>query len=224
MSAAAALLDQLGRPGDIRLGTTQGERIRRLPTGLAALDRALDGGLPRGRVVELAGRRSAGRTGLACAIAAHATQAGETIAWIDVDDALEAEAAAAAGVVLARLLWVRPRGVGDALRAAEIILGASGFGLVALDVGDARTPCPSPGWPRLARAAERSGTAFLVLGPRRQAGTFAALGLEVTGRRAHWSGGPGRLGMLDGVDSRVMVARNRVGQPGQSLVLRQAVA
>jgi len=224
MSAAAALLDRLGRPGDVRLGTAPALAVPRLSTGLVGLDRALGGGLPRGRITELAGRRSTGRTGLACAIAAHATQSGETIAWIDVDDALEAETAAAAGVVLARLLWVRPRGVCDALRAAEILLGACGFGLVALDVGDVARPCPPPGWPRLARAAERSGTALLVIEPRRQAGTFAALGLEVTGRRARWSGGPGRLVLLDGVDSRVMVVRNRVGQPGQSLVLRQAGA
>src|SRR5437867_9781302 len=174
MSAAAALLDRLGRPGDVRLGTAQGETIRRLPTGLAALDRTLGGGLPRGRVIELAGRRSTGRTGLACAIVAHATQAGETIAWIDVDDALEPETVAAAGVVLARLLWVRPRGVPDALRAAEILLGASGFGLVALRVRDATSPCPAPAWPRLARAAERSGTALLVIVPLRQDGSLAS--------------------------------------------------
>ena len=224
MSAAAALLDRLGRPGDVRLGTAQGEPIRRLPTGLAALDRALGGGLPRGRVTELAGQRSTGRTGVACAIVARATQAGETIAWIDVDDALEPETVAAAGVVLARLLWVRPRGVPDALRAAEMLLGAGGFGLVALDVGDAGSPGPAPAWPRLARAAERSGTALLVIEPQRRAGTFAALGLEVTGRRARWSGGPGRLVVLDGIDARMLIARNRVGRPGQSLVLRQACA
>ncbi|TMB05709.1 MAG: hypothetical protein E6J70_01730 [Deltaproteobacteria bacterium] len=224
MSAAAALLDRLGRPGDVRLGTVQGETIRRLPTGLAALDRPLDGGLPRGRVIELAGRRSTGRTGVACAIVARATQAGETIAWIDVDDALEPETVAAAGVVLARLLWVRPRGVPDALRAAEMLLGAGGFGLVALDIGDAGRPCPTPAWPRLARAAERSGTALLVIEPRRQAGTFAAVGLEVAGRRARWGGGPGRLVVLDGIDARMLIARNRVGRPGQSLVLRQACA
>jgi len=63
-----------------------------------------------------------------------------------------------------------------------------------------------------------------VIEPRRQAGTFATLGLEVTDRRARWSGGPGRLVVLDGVDSRIMVVRSRVGRPGESLVLRQACA
>src|SRR2546422_2899246 len=186
MSGAAALLDSLGRPGGVRLGAAHPETVPRLATGLAALDAVLGGGIPRGRITELAGPRSAGRTGLAAAIAASATRAGETIAWVDPEDALDPEAAAAAGIALARLLWVRPRGVPDALRAAEILLGATGFGLVAIDVGDARSPCPPPGWPRLARAAERSGTALLVIEPRRQAGTFAALGLEVTDRRARW--------------------------------------
>jgi len=134
MPTAAALLDRIGRPGDLSLGTARPEPLGRLPTGLAVLDEALGGGLPRGRIAELAGAPSTGRTGLACAIAAAATRAGETIAWVDPQDALEPEAAAAAGIALARLLWVRPRSVSDAFRAAEILLGAGGFGLVVLDL------------------------------------------------------------------------------------------
>ena len=220
--SAAALLDRLGRPGDIRLGSTRPERVARLSTGLAVLDEALGGGLPRGRVTELAGAPSTGRTGLACAIAATATRAGETIAWVDPADALEPEAAAAAGIALARLLWVRPRGVSDAFRAAEILLGAGGFGLVVLDVDARRTTTGV--WPRLARAAERTGSALLVVASRREAGTFAALGLELDARRVRWSGGPGRLVLLEGIDAHVTVARSRVGRPGQALVVRQACA
>src|SRR5262245_9711192 len=116
MSAAAALLDRLGRPGSVRLGSTRPAAVARLPTGLADLDAALGGGLPRGRVTELAGPPSAGRTGLACAVAGCATHRGETIAWVDPADALDPETAAAAGVVLGRTLWVRPRSLPDALR------------------------------------------------------------------------------------------------------------
>src|SRR5213593_4315800 len=163
--SAAALLDRLGRPGDIRLGSTRPERVARLSTGLAVLDEALGGGLPRGRVSELAGPPSTGRTGLACAIVAAATRAGETIAWVDPADALEPEAAAAAGIALARLLWVRPRSVSDAFRAAEILLGAGGFGLVVLDV-DARRARPRAG--RAARALERrAGAPRAARGDRR---------------------------------------------------------
>src|SRR5438093_13541694 len=173
MPTAAALLDRIGRPGDLSLGTARPEPLGRLPTGLAVLDEALGGGLPRGRIAELAGAPSTGRTGLACAIAAAATRAGETIAWVDPQDAPEPEAAAAAGIALARTPWVRPRTVADALRAAEIVLGAGGFGLVVLDVDSAR---PGAAWPRLARAAERTGSTLLVVAPCRAAGTFAAPG------------------------------------------------
>ena len=219
MSAAGALLDRLGRPGDIRLGTARPSPVVRLPTGLAVLDDALGGGLPRGRVTELAGPPSAGRTGLACAIAASATRAGETIAWVDAEDALEPASAAAADVALARVLWVRPRNVPDAFRAAEILLGAGGFGLVVLDVGSGRREPIL--WPRLARAAERTGSTLLAIARCRQAGTFAAIGLDVVARRVRWSGGPGRLLLLEGIDARVTVARSRIGRTGQALVVRQ---
>ena len=222
MSAAGALLDRIGRPGDIRLGTARPAAVARLRTGLAVLDDALGGGLPRGRVTELAGPPSTGRTGLACAIAASATRAGETIAWVDAEDALEPASAAAADVALVRVLWVRPRNVPDAFRAAEILLGAGGFGLVVLDVGAERGETGL--WPRLARAAERTGSTLLAIARRRQAGTFAAVGLDLVAGRVRWSGGPGRLVLLEGIDARVTVARSRIGCTGQALVVRQLCA
>src|SRR5262249_61495230 len=142
MSAAAALLDRLGRPGDIRRGAAHPGPIPRLPTGLTTLDEALDGGLPRGRVTELVGPPSTGRTGLATTIAARATRSGETIAWIDPEDVLDPAAATAAGVVLERTLWVRPRSAADAFRAAAIVLGAGGVGLGL--VGLTRPAVPAP--------------------------------------------------------------------------------
>jgi|SRR5262245_11306493 len=223
MSAATALLDRLGRPGTIRLGTAPITPLARLATGIPALDDVLEGGLPRGRMTELAGARSAGRTGLACRIAASATSAGETIAWVDPEDALDPEAAAAAGVTLGRTLWVRPRDVADAFRAAEILLGAGGFGLVVLDLaGGAAWAARTTSWTRLARAAERTSSTLLVLDTARQAGAFAALGLELVGRRARWSGGPGRRVLLDGITARLTVARG--GGTGHALMVRQACA
>jgi len=223
MAGAAALLHRLGRPGAISLGTTPTTTPARLPTRLAPLDDLLDGGLPRGRLSELAGGRSTGRTALACAIAAGATRAGEIVGWIDPEDALDPDAAAAAGLVLERTLWVRPRQLDEAVRAADLLLAAGGFGLVVLDVAetppDARTH-----WTRLARTAERSRTALLVVSKRRQTHASAALMLEVTGRRVRWSGGSGRLVLLDGLTCRVTVARNRIGRTGGEVVLRQACA
>lgn len=221
MSAAAALLDRLGRPGAVRLGATAPVPQLRLATGLPALDAALEGGLPRGRVTELVGTRSAGRTGLACRIAASATRAGETIAWVDPEDALDPAAAGAAGVALPRTLWVRPRDVPDALRAAEILLGAGGFGLVVLDLGSAGG-ARTTAWTRLARAAERTRSTLLGLATTRSAGPRAALALELASRRARWSGGPGRHVLLDGITTRLTVARNRGRGAGRALLLRQA--
>lgn len=223
MSAAAALLDRLGRPGGVRLGSARTEPASRLSTGLPELDGVLDGGLPRGRVSELAGPRSTGRTGLACAIAASATRSGETIAWVDPENSLDPEAVAAAGVVLGRTLWVRPRGVPDALRAVEVLLRAGGFGLVVLDLGDGGERHVRL-TPRLQQAAEQTRTTLLIAATRRVAGTFAALGLEIAGRRVRWSRGPGRLTLLDGIDAHVTVVRNRTGRPGGTLTVRQACA
>ncbi len=221
--SATALLDRLGRPGDIRLGTARPAAIPRLPTGLPPLDTVLDGGLPRGRLTELAGARSTGRTALACAIAGAATRAGETIAWVDPEDGLEPETAADAGVLLAHALWVRPRGERDALRAAELLLGAGGFGLVVLDLGSMEATRGAP-WPRLAHAAERTGAVLLVAAAQRLAGTCAALGLELQSRRVHWSGGPGRLALLTGIDAHLTIARSRIGPAGHALLMSRACA
>jgi RecA/RadA recombinase len=221
MSAAAALLDRLGRPGTVRLGGTMPVPQPRLATGLPALDAAIEGGLPRGRVTELTGARSAGRTGLACRIAAGATRAGETIAWVDPDDALDPEAASAAGVALSRTLWVRPRDVGCALHATEILLGAGGFGLVVLDLDAAHTTRVTA-WTRLARAAERTRSTLLVLGAVRSGRSCVALALELVGRRVRWS--TGQHVLLDGLTARLTVARSRGGGAGRTLVMRHACA
>ncbi len=77
------------------------------PTGIAALDKQLEGGLPVGAISELAGPECSGRTSVALAFVARLTQAAKVCAWVDVADALDPVSAAAAGVDLARLLWVR---------------------------------------------------------------------------------------------------------------------
>src|SRR5262249_35704448 len=147
------------------------------------------GGLPRGRMTELVGPRSAGRTGLACAVAAGATRAGEAIAWIDPEDALDPAAAAAAGIVLERTLWGRPRRGVDAYRAAAIVLAAGGFGLVVVDATASTPTVPRP--EMLARSVERARTALLVLAVRPATGSGAALVLALHPRRVRWSGGSG---------------------------------
>ena len=77
------------------------------PSGVTALDATLGGGFPRGQLSELVGPRSSGRTSLLLRLIAAATARGECVALVDALDMLDVESAAAAGVDLERLLWVR---------------------------------------------------------------------------------------------------------------------
>ena len=165
------------------LGRGLAERRRGvLPTGLAALDRLLAGsrseaagGLPRGKLVELVGRPGSGRFTAALTALATATAAGEAAALVDLGDHLDPASIAALGADLARLLWLRPRDVGEALAAAEAVL-AGGLPLVVVDLGAppvAGGRGPEAGWLRLARAAEAHGAALLVSAPYRVSGTAA---------------------------------------------------
>jgi len=77
------------------------------PTGVAQVDDLLEGGLPIGAITEFVGPECSGRTSLALSFLAGITRSGSVGAWIDVCDALDPESAAAAGVDLSRVLWVR---------------------------------------------------------------------------------------------------------------------
>ena len=77
------------------------------PTGIPEIDLLLHGGLPVGAISEVVGPECSGRTSLALAFVASMTQAGKVCAWVDVSDTLHPESAAAMGVDLSRLLWVR---------------------------------------------------------------------------------------------------------------------
>lgn len=80
-------------------------------TGVAGLDEALGGGLPRGAMSEVAGVRSSGRSSVLCAAAAASTARGELVALVDTLDMFDPESGAKAGVQFERLLWIR----GDAI-------------------------------------------------------------------------------------------------------------
>lgn len=77
------------------------------PTGVPELDVLLEGGLPLGAITEMVGPECSGRTSVALSFVAQMTRAAKVCAWVDVSNALHPESAAAAGVDLTRLLWVR---------------------------------------------------------------------------------------------------------------------
>ena len=214
-----ALLARLRREGVLRTALEVGAYGTRpvLPTGVESLDRMLGGGLPRGRIVELVGPLSSGRTAFLWQVLAVATARGEQTALIDPADAFDAAAAAAAGVALERVLWVRPGRRRDAFRAADLVLDAGGFGVVALDLTDLRSGGEARGWvlwPRLSMRAERSATVLLVLSERREAGTFAAIALGLRRGSPDWVGAAGSPLLLERLDVRIEILRSKVGRPG----------
>jgi recombination protein RecA len=111
MPAASAIRLQIESALAARIPSalTPAPRIVRpvAPTGIHALDEVLRGGFPVGALTELVGPECSGRTSVALKFVAGLTQAGRVCAWIDVSNALDPPSAAAAGVDLERLLWVR---------------------------------------------------------------------------------------------------------------------
>lgn len=214
MSSAAEVLDRLGRPSALRLGAGGLQADRRFGTGLVSVDDLLNGGLPRGRITELSGRPSVGRTAFAVHAVATATLRGETVAWIDPADRLEPDALAEAGTRLARVLWVRPVAPADALRAADLLLRTGGFGLIVLDLDGTSTARAAGAWSRLRQAVEQSRGVLLAWSAARIVDSGAALVLELTADRVRWRRGAGRRVMLDGVDAHLTVLRSRQSRAG----------
>lgn len=181
-------------------------RCRPLPTGIAPLDALLAGGFPPGQVSEIQGPASSGRTGIARALAAHATRRGALAAWVDPEGRFDPASAAAAGVDLARLLWLRgdtrtPRGraLGESLAAVGTLLGSGLFEVTVLDVAGipAGELCRLPGatWIRLQRLVEATSQALVLLALEHVAKGPGGVTLTLPAGRPIWSGplGPGRL-------------------------------
>jgi RecA/RadA recombinase len=216
--AFARLLDELGP--QLRRGGIPCEPRSTLPTGLPAIDALLGGGFPRGRLSEIAGPLSAGRTSLALSTLARATAAQEVCALVDAADGFDPGSARAAGVTLERVLWARPAprpGLSNALRVALSLLEARGFALVLLDPAGREREVSRASWSRLARAAEASGSALVVLSRQRAAGPQAEIALELGALRAHFGGMPL---LLEALEIEAILVRDRVAQPARSAVLR----
>ena len=193
------------------------------PTGLPELDRLLGGGLPRGRLCELVGPSSSGRTTLALALLAAKTRGGHCAGWIDGADAFDPASADAAGVALERVLWGRPPSLREALRCAERLLETEGFPLVVLDLAAGQSSLAStndpPTWLRLARLAAGTQSTLVVLGSERRAGASAHLALELQPARTHWSEG---LVLLEQLEFEVVLARHRAAPAGRSVRIATA--
>jgi hypothetical protein len=140
-------------------------------TGIAAVDELLHGGLPVGAISELTGAASSGRTSLALQFVAQRTAEGRACAWVDVNDAFDPESAAANGVRLKQLLWMRC-GASHTFRDEA----AKRMGQPA-DRREARTEGVRKSWtrPTWARLDQGLRATDLLL----QAGGFAAIVLDL---------------------------------------------
>ena len=173
--------------------------VEYLATGVRILDLRLEGGLPRGRIVELVGPSSSGKTSLLFSVLKQATHRGEMVAYVDTFDTLDPGFAAQSGIDLQRLLWIRCGGtqahpMPKALRATDILVQAGGFGVVVLDLdsGEKRKHPACRKVPlhtrfRRQRALQESSTVLGVLEPVSSAGSAAALVLTLRGRKRNWT-------------------------------------
>ena len=169
-------------------------------TGIPAADQMLQGGLPVGAISEITGPVSSGRTSLALSFIAGRTHEDCVCAWVDASDALDAESAAACGVRLNHLLWVRCRAtlparklrnqpaskpwtqLDQAVRATDLLLQAGGFAAIVLDLSSTAhqdaSRIPLASWFRFRQAADRTRCSLVVLAQQPLAQSSSAVVLE----------------------------------------------
>jgi recombination protein RecA len=167
--------------------------LETVPSGIPGID------LPRGSLTEIYGPESSGRATLLLSILAEATARQESCVLVDAEDTFDPVSAAAAGVHLPHLLWVRSsHDAEQALKAADLLVHGGGFGVVALDLGS--TPPATArrisltSWFRLRRAVEHTPTVLLSVARYSNAKTCASLQMECVRESVHWSGSmPGSM-------------------------------
>jgi recombination protein RecA len=140
-AAIAAIEKQFGKGALMRLGNEAEMAVPSLPTGSIGLDLALGiGGLPRGRIVEIFGQESSGKTTLALHAIAEAQRIGGAAAFIDAEHALDANYARKLGVQIEDLLISQPDTGEQALEITEALVRSGGVDVVVIDSVAALTP------------------------------------------------------------------------------------
>ena len=132
---------QFGKGAIMRLGDQEHRGIPSISTGSLAVDAAIGtGGFPRGRVVEVYGPESSGKTTLALSVAGQAQRTGGTAAFIDAEHALDAEYAEKIGVNIDELLVSQPDSGEQALEIAEMLVRSNALDIVVIDSVAALVP------------------------------------------------------------------------------------
>src|SRR5438093_2612719 len=132
---------QYGKGSIMKLGERGHVGIEAIPTGALALDLALGiGGLPRGRIVEIFGPESSGKSTLATHVVAEAQRNGGICAYIDAEHAVDPTYAAAIGVNVDELLISQPDTGEQALEIADILIRSNALDVIVIDSVAALTP------------------------------------------------------------------------------------
>lgn len=140
-TALAQIEKSFGKGAIMRLGENAGMSVEAIPTGSIALDAATGiGGLPRGRIIEIYGPESSGKTTLALHVVAEAQKMGGEAAFIDAEHALDPVYAAALGVDIDSLLVSQPDNGEQALEITEYLARSGALDVIVVDSVAALTP------------------------------------------------------------------------------------
>ena len=142
LNAALAQIErQFGKGSVMRLGDTQGQVIPSISTGSLGLDIALGiGGLPKGRIVEIYGPESSGKTTLTLQVVAEAQKQGATCAFVDAEHALDPIYAAKLGVNTEELLVSQPDSGEQALEITDMLVRSNAVDVIVIDSVAALVP------------------------------------------------------------------------------------
>lgn len=133
-NAIAQIERNYGAGAVMRLGAAKTYNVDAIPTGSMTLDMALGiGGVPRGRIVEIYGPESSGKTTVALQIVAEAQKMGGEVAFIDVEHALDPVYATALGVDIDSMLVSQPDSGEQALEIAEALIRSGGIDVIVVD-------------------------------------------------------------------------------------------
>ena len=132
--AVSSITKQFGEGSIMRLGDSQKMKVETLTTGSLAVDLALGvGGLPKGRIIEIYGPESSGKTTFCLSVIAEAQKRGGLAAFIDVEHALDPKYARVVGVNLDDLLVSQPDSGEDALNIMETLIRSNSIDVIVLD-------------------------------------------------------------------------------------------
>lgn len=139
-NALAQIEKNFGQGTIMKLGEKSKIKVETISTGSISLDRALGGGMPKGRVIEIFGPESSGKTTLALHVIAEAQKKGGTAAFIDAEHALDPEYAKRIGVRTEELLISQPDNGEQALEIVETLTRSGGIDVIVIDSVAALTP------------------------------------------------------------------------------------